>query len=299
MLFLFKEKKLSLQTKINHSLMKANFTDKDISYYGRVTSLQDINEAKAHHTLVLLGVSGKACVCIDRRHYTIEQDDILICAPHEQLRVDSYEGDFCCVCMTFSQHFMQALPMGNTAIWNQILYCDKVRHLKASERDLEIYKNYYTILSKKLNHLQDPVDANIFKLMINVALLEMGNEFRQKSKEEVHTITLGQKLLRRFIQEIAQTEVKRPPVSYYAKKLNVTPKYLTTACTRFSDKNASQWIHNAVLTEIQELMLNPDLSFKDISKKLGFPNLSSFSIFVKRNLHDSPTALRKKFVAGR
>lgn len=163
--------------------MKANFTDKDISYYGRVASLQDINEAKAHHTLVLLGVSGKACVCIDRRHYTIEQDDILICAPHEQLRVDSYEGDFCCVCMTFSQHFMQALPMGNTAIWNQILYCDKVRHLKASERDLEIYKNYYTILSKKLNHLQDPVDANIFKLMINVALLEMGNELRRSRKK--------------------------------------------------------------------------------------------------------------------
>lgn len=279
--------------------MKANFTDKDISYYGKVTSLQDINEVKAYHTLVLLGVSGKVNVYIDRWHYSIEQDDILICAPHEQLRIDKYEGDFCCICMTFSQQFMQALPMGNTAVWNQILYCDKVRHLKASERDLEIYKNYYTILSKKLNKLQDPVDVNIFKLMINVALLEMGNEFRQKSKEELHTITLGQKLLRRFIQEIAQTEMKRQPVSYYAEKLNVTPKYLTTACTRFSDKNASQWIHNAVLTEIQEMMLNPDLSFKDISKRTGFPNLSSFSIFVKRNLHDSPTALRKKYISGK
>ena len=171
--------------------------------------------------------------------------------------------------------------------------------MKASERDLEIYKLYYSILGKKLNGLKEPVDVVIFKLMINVALLEMGHEFRHKSKENVQTITLGQKLLRRFIQLISQTEVKRQPVSYYAAKLNVTPKYLTTACTRFSDKNASQWIHNAVLTEIQEMMVNPDLTFKEISKKLGFPNLSSFSIFVKRNLNDSPTALRKKYLAGK
>ncbi len=279
--------------------MKSIYTDKDISYYGIIKNLQDVNEAKAHDMLMLLGKTGSAKIYIDRRYYTIQQDDILVCAPHEQIRVDKYEGDFSCVCMTFSQQFMQALPMGNTAVWNQILYCDKVRHLKASERNLEIYQNYYTILSKKIVNLQDPVDANIFKLMISVEFLEMGNEFRQKSKEELHTITLGQKLLRRFIQEIAQTEIKRQPVSYYAEKLNVTPKYLTTACTRFSDKNASQWIHNAVLTEIQELMLNPDLSFKDISKRTGFPNLSSFSIFVKRNLHDSPTALRKKYISGK
>ncbi len=279
--------------------MKAIYTDKDISYYGIIKNLQDVNEAKAHDMLMLLGKTGSAKIYIDRRYYTIQQDDILVCAPHEQIRVDKYEGDFSCVCMTFSQQFMQALPMGNTAVWNQILYCDKVRHLKASERNLEIYQNYYTILSKKIVNLQDPVDANIFKLMISVEFLEMSNEFRKKSKEELHTITLGQKLLRRFIQEIAQTEIKRQPVSYYAEKLNVTPKYLTTACTRFSDKNASQWIHNAVLTEIQELMLNPDLSFKDISKRTGFPNLSSFSIFVKRNLHDSPTALRKKYISGK
>lgn len=276
--------------------MKARYTDKDISFYGRIKTLQGINEMKAHNTLMLLGSKGKANVYIDRREYTVEQDDILICAPHEQLRVAACEDDFCCVCMTFSQQFMQALPMGNTAVWNQILYCDKVRQLKASERDLEIYRDYYTILAKKLNNLNDPVDVTIFKLMINVALLEMSNDFRQKSKGDVHTITLGQKLLRRFIEEIAQTEVKRQPVSYYAKRLGVTPKYLTTACTRFSDKNASQWIHAAVLTEIQELMLNPDLTFKEISRQLGFPNLSSFSIFVKRNLHESPTALRKKFV---
>lgn len=279
--------------------MKAKYVDNDITYYGKITSLQGINDAKAHNTLVLLGVSGKSNIYIDRRNYVLELDDILVCAPHEQIRAVDYEDDFCCIGMTFSQKFMQALPMGNTAIWNQILYCEKVRQLKASERNLEIYKLYYSILGKKLDGLKEPVDVVIFKLMINVALLEMGHEFRHKSKENVQTITLGQKLLRRFIQLISQTEVKRQPVSYYAAKLNVTPKYLTTACTRFSDKNASQWIHNAVLTEIQEMMVNPDLTFKEISKKLGFPNLSSFSIFVKRNLNDSPTALRKKYLAGK
>ena len=112
--------------------MKAKYVDNDITYYGKITSLQGINDAKAHNTLELLGV---------------------ICAPHEQIRAVDYEDDFCCIGMTFSQKFMQALPMGNTAIWNQILYCEKVRQLKASERNLEIYKLYYSILGKKLDGL--------------------------------------------------------------------------------------------------------------------------------------------------
>ena len=40
--------------------MKAKYVDNDITYYGKITSLQGINDAKAHNTLVLLGLAERS-----------------------------------------------------------------------------------------------------------------------------------------------------------------------------------------------------------------------------------------------
>lgn len=89
-------------------------------------------------------------------------------------------------------------------------------------------------------------------------------------------------------------DVKHRPVDEYASELNITPKYLTMLCTRVSGRPASEWIAQYTKEDIRYCLFHTDLSVKEIAAKLGFPNISFFGSYVRRQFGMSPTQLRCK-----
>ena len=88
------------------------------------------------------------------------------------------------------------------------------------------------------------------------------------------------------------SDVKRRPITYYAGKLAITPKYLTMLCLKFSNKTASDWIVQYTIEDIRFYLRNSNLSIKEISAKLGFANMSHFGSYVRKNLGASPSDFR-------
>ncbi|MEY8555003.1 helix-turn-helix domain-containing protein [Bacteroides uniformis] len=81
-------------------------------------------------------------------------------------------------------------------------------------------------------------------------------------------------------------------VNYYASKLHISPKYLSTSVKTVSGRTVREWINEAVIKEIKYQLLNTALSIKEISGKLGFSDLSSLGKYFKTQTGVSPKTYR-------
>jgi AraC-like DNA-binding protein len=101
-------------------------------------------------------------------------------------------------------------------------------------------------------------------------------------------------LFDRFMLLLAKEPNKRQQVSYYASQLNITPKYLSTICKQVSGKSPIRWITESVMDDIYQQLRNTDLSVKEISHKMGFPNSSFFGQYFKEESGMTPLEYRNK-----
>ena len=74
----------------------------------------------------------------------------------------------------------------------------------------------------------------------------------------------------------------------------MSPKYLSSICSKIEGKTASELITINTVGRIKQLLLYSPLSIKEISTQMGFDNLSFFGKYVKKHLGLSPNNYRKQ-----
>ena len=104
----------------------------------------------------------------------------------------------------------------------------------------------------------------------------------------------GSLLFKQFMEMLSSIEVKPRNVEFYSRKLYVTSKYLSNVCKVNSGKTAYDWIIEYVVEDVYRLLSHSEMSVKEISNYLDFPNISFFGKFVKAHLGCSPTEFRKR-----
>lgn len=107
--------------------------------------------------------------------------------------------------------------------------------------------------------------------------------------------TSGEFLLNKFIDLLETSYPKNREVSYYAEKLHVTPKFLSSICKASCGQTASRLIDKYVLKDIEYLMKQFSKTIKEIANELDFPSISFFGKYVKKHFGMSPRALREEY----
>ena len=101
-------------------------------------------------------------------------------------------------------------------------------------------------------------------------------------------------LFKRFVHLMADESPYRHEAGYYADKLCVSRKYLTSVCKRQSGKTPSDLINDVTVNYVRQMLRSSDKTIKQIAADTGFSNLSFFGKFVRRELGMSPKEYRQK-----
>lgn len=96
----------------------------------------------------------------------------------------------------------------------------------------------------------------------------------------------------RFFRLLAANHKSHRTVQFYADKLNLTPKYLSTAVKRATGRPILDWIHEAILIDAKMLLRVTDLTVQEISDQLNFSSPSAFVQFIKCHTGSTPNKLR-------
>ena len=106
--------------------------------------------------------------------------------------------------------------------------------------------------------------------------------------------TRTEEYFRRFIKELSEHYLERQNVTFYADRLCISSRYLTTIVRRVSGLSVTDWMNRYVITEAKYLLKYSDMSIQEIAYKLNFPNQSFFGKYFKQHIGMSPSTYRQK-----
>ena len=84
-------------------------------------------------------------------------------------------------------------------------------------------------------------------------------------------------------------------VSFYAKKLCISERYLSKLCKAETGQTPKDLINQSLIGEIKNALLTSEMTHQQISDRFGFPDQSAFGQFFKRQEGISPSEFRQKY----
>lgn len=234
----------------------------------------------------------------------IEKDDLFVRIPTHDFQVGPYN-------VSDDYEFMQITV--DAKIFEQIMF-DHMRMepnwyvkqeyirnhpvFRLSEPSKDFFKAYFNMLILNLEAPATDYRLQIMKLLAKGATMELLNYLDKLSvikPDDLLRMSVNQSdyTFQEFMRLLQQYPHERE-VQWFAKKMDITPKYLSEICKDRSGKSASQWIAEYTVTELKYLLRNTTKPIHEIAKEMEFPNASFFCQYTKKHTGLSPNAFRKE-----
>lgn len=244
--------------------------------------------------LAILCLKGKGRLDLDGETHTIEADDLLICHPNIVIgkSMVSFDMEFRCIAM--SPEYIHQLAIIAENSWDVLKFLEKSPVIHLSHKETETFCQYYDLILSRLtggpkHHLKEVTDA-----LLLAFLYEFHDTIERFVQLKPPTYSSNERLFKEFLETLTSAYPKARMVTWYADRLHITPKYLSTVCKETSGHTASDLINKYVMKDALYLLKKSDKSIKEIVNELDFPNLSFFGKYVKRHTGLSPKQYREQ-----
>lgn len=248
-------------------------------------------------------LDGKMQVDANGESYRLERNDVMVCTPGTLIGNYMSSPDFSGLCVLMGTKLLRELATSllhlDSDWWKKAQHLLQSPIVKLTEEQREVGEAYRRII--KAHEKENPskydniIIQDILRTIVGEMLVVMENNIPEgeKSKSE-KPLTRAEIIFKDFIQILMGGKVKHRAATWYADKLCITPKYLSQICKTVTGKTAKAIICDTEVDEIKRLLLNTDISIKEIADRMEYPSLSFFGKFTKAHLGQSPTELRKE-----
>jgi AraC-like DNA-binding protein len=158
-----------------------------------------------------------------------------------------------------------------------------------SPEDMQYFKDMYNDIKTDLYRPEYKYQINYVRCFLNVIFVYLINKFFTNVDMQADPSSRQYDMFCKFMDALNKHADKERSVQFYAKLLGITSKYLSFVCLQYSQKNASSWIDEYVVTKARALQNVHHYSIKRISQELNFISPSSFTRFFKRVTGNPPT----------
>ena len=181
--------------------------------------------------------------------------------------------------------------------WQKLEYLRKHPVFELQPESIEFCEAYFNLLRLELQSPKSDYRAQIIKALARAASMEMFNfldrMLQVPTEAERRSVDSSDYIFQRFLSLLQQNPHQRE-VQWFAKQINITPKYLSEICKARSGMSASEWIAKITVAELKQRLRHSTLSIRDISNEMEFPNVSFFCQYTKKHIGMTPNHYRKQ-----
>lgn len=275
----------------------------DGSHRGRAYSLGDeisvivnpsfaILPSQPHHSpfvVVAYCQHGKGTGRVNTRTYNIEAGGLFIVLPGQITELVKLSNDFEATYLLMTDHFTESLSIGNTFNLRNIIQSCPYQLLSAPAR--EAIEDYLRMVKNTITIEANPNRLEIVQLITRAFFLGLGYFLHEKDKADEgdnHQV----KLTSEFLKLVEANYREHRDLKFYAERMGLTPKYISTVIKASSERSAMEWIERYVTLDAIAQLTSTDRSIKYIAYDLNFPSLSFFGKYFTRVVGLSPSAYR-------
>lgn len=170
-------------------------------------------------------------------------------------------------------------------------YIAKHPHTQLTPDETGVIVQYLQLLQ---NRYEAQTDASVVRFILSAFTLELNQIFTAREKSDRSKVSRQEDILWRFLTLLKQYHQEERTVNFYADKLCISPKHLSSVIKQISHRTAHELIADFVTMTAKRLLKTTTMSIQEISDELNFANQSFFGKFFKQNTGQSPSAYRRK-----
>jgi len=274
------------------------YSDDDLMIIDNAKLLGGVKKVRPNVNIIAICTKGKFEAYLNGKPIVVRTANVFICPPEVSLASIMVSPDFEYLALCISNCALQIALRSYINIWNQCIYVKKTRTIKLCDKDMERCEKFYDLLhiclDQNLDELGKEYRDGVIKGLVSSTLIGLCGLIEHQTRGIIEIPRRSTSLFNSFLELLQSNEIRYRSVKYYASALCISSKYLTIICKKNSEKTANEWIREYTLFDITDYLRNTQLSIKEISNKLGFPNTSFFGKYVKAHLGRPPLEYRKK-----
>ncbi len=200
----------------------------------------------------------------------------------------SSDCDFCM--LAFANRLMEEeRPVGLLKTYLQgRLFLSLVLTAEEEERLQKIFVLLWEVLH------DEPFARETVTGVISVLFHQIDYFRKQGLSEEQPKRTRQEEVFEHFIDLINRYALSERNVSFYAGRLFLSSRYLSTLVRQVSHRTVMDWVNEAVVQEARLLLRHTDKPVYQIADELHFPSPSFFCRFFRRMTGKTPYGYRKE-----
>lgn len=266
---------------------------KDFGASGMLLSLNlpDIEERDIRNFYILGGMV--ICLCrryegsiyIDGKEHKLGKSSIAILPEKHLVRfTESIKVETIQFIAVTTDYILNMPSPIDTSIFSYSRY---IPVMQVSDSKFDDFQSYFRFLYKESNEKSTYQDE-ILRSILYALILEITGEYDAQYNLNTGAEIKSHDVSDKFFHLLAVYYKENRTVQFYADKLNITSKYLTTAIKKTTGRPVLEWLHEAVLIEAKMLLKTTDLTVQEISDRLNFSSPSAFVQFFKKHTGTTP-----------
>ena len=246
--------------------------------------------------------SGSISCMLNMNEYTLSSGMLMVITPGNIVRITSpdLEQALSNASFTFiavSVDYISNSGLDFNSLFSEAMALMQNPCIKIKDSELRLLSDYIDLIYKITNSTAKYVRESVSAIMSSV-FYQFASYFDDYLRDE-HTRTVAapdnsrhRRMFEALIKLVKDNHNSERMVGFYADKLCVTPKYLSKIVREVSGRSAPEWIDGFVIMSAKSMLKYSDMTVKEISIELNFPNQSFFSKFFKSQTGLTPNEYR-------
>lgn len=273
-----------------HDLDDRNFAFKDMDDFNR----KGFQEKPFVFDGFVIGVceSGKAKIRINYKDYPIAGNYLFVVLPKCVFSLPEHSSDFKMWFLLISPDFIyHLLTTPDFAILRSTGDCPCITLGNEQMNDIRTIASligHYDDENRQQREIRETL-AHSITLIVASAFGSLTHNVNIRKD----VFSRKKDITRNFIDLLSNYGSTEKKVAFYADKLCITPKYLTTVVKATTGRSAQNWIKDVTLVEARHYLKTTEITIQEVSEKLHFQTTSSFIRFFKTHTGFTPLEYRE------
>lgn len=241
----------------------------------------------------ILGLCLKGYINFDVyfHEYHLTKGDLLVILPGQQIMLREKSSDFLMDYFVVSQDLINDVLSGISRLSPLFFVHMRKRHLyKLSSSEIDRFIEYYRLIHSKITPIDQLFGREYIVNVLRLFYLDLYGNYKNSflSKRSIPDSS-KENLAYNFFLLIMDHYKENREVGFYAKKLFITPKYLSKVIKDISGRSAKDWIVEYTILEVKSLLQDSSLNIQEIAIRTKFSNQASLGRFFRKHTGMSPS----------
>ena len=281
--------------RIKRELHEVSYLSDDLAFTAINASMNPTERAPKtiEGFAALIMLSGEATLTVNMKSHTIKPNTLVFFNPGSVIRSERVSANAAGYFLTYSKSFVNDIQVGLSSSLPIYMQFRLSPILRVSQEEISEILQVFRLMKQLLNSDKKSYRNEIVRSLFTTAfyiIAEINNNQKAQLEHKGRSSVIFDDFMRLLEQHCRQER----NVGFYAEKLDLTPKYFSTAIREVSGKTAARWIDEAVILEAKTLLKYSDKSIHEIAQELNFSTQSFFGKYFKQHTGESPSRYKRK-----